>query len=35
LNLAGDTPEEVTTGAERGIQRICDTQHLAHPFLHQ
>jgi transposase len=28
-NLAGDTLEEVITAAERGIQRIRDTHHLA------
>ena len=32
-NLAGDTLEEVTTAAERGIQRIRDTHHLAYSFL--
>jgi hypothetical protein len=32
-NLAGDTLEEVTTAAQRGIQRIRDTHHLAYSFL--
>jgi transposase len=32
-NLAGDTLEEVTKAAERGIQRIRDTHHLAYSFL--
>ena len=33
-NLAGDTLEEITTAAERGIQRIRDTpHHLAYSFL--
>jgi hypothetical protein len=32
-NLAGDTVEEVTAAAERGIQRIRDTHHLAYSFL--
>jgi hypothetical protein len=32
-NLAGDTMEEVITAAERGIQRIRDTHHLAYSFL--
>jgi hypothetical protein len=32
-NLAGDTLQEVTTAAERGIQRIRDTHHLAYSFL--
>jgi transposase len=32
-NLAGDTLEEVTTAAERGIQRIRDSHHLAYSFL--
>jgi hypothetical protein len=32
-NLAGDTLEEVTTAAERGIQRIRGTPHLAYSFL--
>jgi hypothetical protein len=32
-NLAGDTLEEVITAAERGIQRIRDTRHLAYSFL--
>jgi putative transposase len=29
-NLAGDTLQEVTTAAERGIQRIRGTPHLAY-----
>jgi len=32
-NLAGDTLEEVTAAAERGIQRIRSTHHLAFSFL--
>ena len=32
-NLAGDTIDEVTTAAERGIQRIRQTHHLAYSFL--
>lgn len=32
-NLAGDTLEEVTTAAERGIQRIRGTHWLAFSFL--
>jgi transposase len=32
-NLAGDTLEEVTAAAERGIQRIRQTHHLAYSFL--
>ena len=32
-NRAGDTLAEVTAAAERGIQRICDTHHLAYSFL--
>ena len=32
-NLAGDTLEEVTAAAERGIQRVRDTPHLAYSFL--
>jgi putative transposase len=32
-NLAGDTLQEVTTAAERAIQRIRDTHHLAYSFL--
>ena len=32
-NLAGDTLEEVTAAAERGIQRIRRTHHLAYSFL--
>ena len=32
-NLAGDTIDEVTTAAERGIQRIRGTPHLAYSFL--
>jgi transposase len=32
-NLAGDTLDEVITAAERGIQRIRGTHHLAHSFL--
>ena len=32
-NLAGDTLNDVITAAERGIQRIRATHHLAHSFL--
>jgi hypothetical protein len=32
-NLAGDTLQEVTSAAERGIQRIRHTHHLAYSFL--
>jgi hypothetical protein len=32
-NLAGDTLAEVTAAAERGIQRIRSTHHLAYSFL--
>jgi transposase len=32
-NLAGDTLAEVTAAAERGIQRIRHTHHLAYSFL--
>jgi hypothetical protein len=32
-NLAGDTLNDVITAAERGIQRIRDTHHLAYAFL--
>jgi transposase len=32
-NVAGDTLQEVTTAAERAIQRIRDTHHLAYSFL--
>jgi putative transposase len=32
-NLAGDTLNEVIAAAERGIQRIRDTHHLAYSFL--
>ena len=32
-NLAGDTLNDVITAAERGIQRIRDTHHLADSFL--
>ena len=32
-NLAGDTLQEVTTAAERGIQRIRSTHWLAYSFL--
>jgi hypothetical protein len=32
-NLAGDTLDDVITAAERGIQRIRDTHHLAFSFL--
>jgi hypothetical protein len=32
-NLAGDTLEEVVAAAERGIQRIRSTPHLAFSFL--
>jgi hypothetical protein len=32
-DLAGDTLEEVTKAAQRGIQRIRDTHHLAYSFL--
>jgi DDE superfamily endonuclease len=33
VNLAGDTLGEVIAAAERGIQRIRDTHHLAYSFL--
>ena len=33
-NLAGDTLGEVIAAAERGIQRVRDTHHLAYSFLH-
>jgi transposase len=32
-NLAGDTLDDVTAAAERGIQRIRSTPHLAYSFL--
>jgi transposase len=32
-NLAGETLDEVIAAAERGIQRIRDTHHLAYSFL--
>jgi hypothetical protein len=32
-NLAGDTLNDVITAAERGIQRLRDTHHLAYSFL--
>jgi hypothetical protein len=32
-NLAGDTLNDIITAAERGIQRIRDTHHLAYSFL--
>src|SRR5215218_3789943 len=32
-NLAGDTLNDVITAAERGIQRIRDSHHLAYSFL--
>ena len=32
-NLAGETRNEVIAAAERGIQRIRDTHHLAYSFL--
>lgn len=32
-NLAGDTLQEVIAAAERGIQRIRQTHHLAYSFL--
>jgi len=32
-NLAGDTIDDVTTAAERGIQPIRHTHHLAYSFL--
>jgi putative transposase len=32
-NLAADTLQEVTAAAERGIQRIRQTHHLAYSFL--
>jgi hypothetical protein len=32
-NLAGDTLEGVTAAAERGVQRIRHTRHLAYAFL--
>jgi DDE superfamily endonuclease len=33
VNLAGDTLNDVIAAAERGIQRIRDTHHLAYAFL--
>jgi hypothetical protein len=33
-NLAADALDEVTAAAERGIQRIRQTHHLAYSFLH-
>jgi hypothetical protein len=32
-NLAGETLAEVSAAAERGVQRIRDTHHLAYSFL--
>jgi hypothetical protein len=32
-NLAGEALDEVTAAAERGIQRIRQTHHLAYSFL--
>jgi hypothetical protein len=32
-NMAGDTLDDVITAAERGVQRIRDTHHLAYSFL--
>jgi hypothetical protein len=32
-NLAGDTLDDVITAAERGVQRIRQTHHLAYSFL--
>jgi transposase len=32
-NLAGDTLDDVIAAAERGIQRLRDTPHLAFSFL--
>ena len=32
-NLAGDTLEEIIAAAERGVQRIRHTHHLAYSFL--
>jgi len=32
-SLAGDTLHEVIVAAERGVQRIRDTHHLAYSFL--
>jgi len=32
-NLAGDTLQDVIAAAERGVQRIRDTHHLAYSFL--
>ncbi len=32
-NLAGDTLDDVTAAAERGVQRIRATPHLAYSFL--
>jgi hypothetical protein len=32
-NLAGETLQEVIAAAERGVQRIRDTHHLAYSFL--
>ena len=33
VNLAGDTLQEVIAAAERGVQRIRGTHHLAYSFL--
>ena len=33
VNLAGETLEDVIAAAERGIQRIRQTHHLAYSFL--
>jgi len=32
-NLAGDTLDDVTAAAERGVQRVRGTPHLAYSFL--
>jgi len=32
-NLAADTVQEITAAAERGVQRIRATPHLAYSFL--
>jgi hypothetical protein len=32
-NLAGDTLDDVTVAAERGVQRVRGTHHLAYSFL--
>jgi hypothetical protein len=33
VNLAGETPHDIIAAAERGVQRIRGTPHLAYSFL--